>query len=97
MLRPPNQSYNRIVIFLEFVLTEEGEKFLNSLDQPIAVVSIAGLYRTGKSFLVNKIVPSSDSNFSSKDKKRNGFKVGTTTQSTTKGLNIWGQPICIEC
>ena len=28
--------------------------------------------------------------------KQNGFKTGSTTQSVTKGLNIWGKPIVAQ-
>jgi hypothetical protein len=34
-------------------LTEEGKNFLEKINAPISVVTIAGLYRTGKSYLVN--------------------------------------------
>jgi len=34
-------------------LTEEGKYFLQHIEGPVSVISIAGLYRTGKSFLVN--------------------------------------------
>ena len=39
-----------------FVVNEEALVALRGISNPVAVVAIAGLYRTGKSFLVNRIV-----------------------------------------
>jgi len=44
---------------------------------------VAGMYRSGKSYLANRLLKT----------KQNGFGVGATTQPVTKGLNIWGRPI----
>jgi len=44
------------------------------------------MYRTGKSYLINRLLKN----------KQNGFKIGSTTQSCTKGLNLWGRPIPAE-
>jgi hypothetical protein len=52
----------------------------------LAIISIAGMYRTGKSYLVNRLIRP----------KQGGFKIGGTTQSVTKGLNVWGKPILAE-
>ena len=41
------------------------------------------MYRTGKSYLVNRLLKT----------KQAGFRTGATCQSVTKGLNIWGRPI----
>ena len=77
---------------LELFVTNEAIKYLSSLTRPIAIITIAGLYRTGKSFLVNKLLPS---NYGTQ--QESAFKVGTTTQSMTKGLNILATPITLEC
>ena len=49
---------------------------------------MAGKYRTGKSFLLNRILL---------DKKgqTSGFGVGPTINPCTKGLWIWNKPITI--
>jgi len=40
-----------------FLLNPEAEKYLLSLeDSKIGVISIVGKYRTGKSFLVNRVL-----------------------------------------
>lgn len=41
-----------------FSLNPEAEQFLSSLDpqRKVGVISIAGKYRTGKSFLVNRVI-----------------------------------------
>lgn len=80
--------------FIEFVpkrgfsLTKEAEEFLNELhDQQLGVVTIAGKYRTGKSFFVNRILL---------DKKEGGFGVGSTIKACTKGLWMWRKTIKSE-
>ena len=54
-------------------------------NQKIAVLSITGPYRSGKSFLANLIM-----------NKMAGFKVGSTINACTKGLWVWGRPIPLE-
>lgn len=50
---------------------------------PIGVVSVAGLYRTGKSYLLNRMLLN----------RSDGFGVGPTINPCTKGLWCWGTPI----
>ena len=49
----------------------------------MGVVSVVGMYRTGKSFLLNRMILD----------RSNGFGVGPTINPCTKGLWIWGTPI----
>jgi len=44
---------------------------------------VAGLYRTGKSYLLNRMILN----------KEKGFGVGSTVNACTKGLWVWGTPI----
>ena len=44
---------------------------------------MAGLYRTGKSYLMNRVILNRSS----------GFGVGPTVNPCTKGLWIWAEPI----
>ena len=60
---------------------------LESVSSPVYIITIAGLYRTGKSFLVNKLL---------KESSATGFKTGSTTNPVTKGLYIWSKPIQIN-
>jgi hypothetical protein len=53
--------------------------------QKVSVVSIAGPYRTGKSFLANRILNQSK-----------GFDIGSTTQACTKGIWIWSKPVQVS-
>jgi len=48
----------------------------------LAVVGVAGLYRTGKSFLLNRLLGFQDA-----------FEIGPTVNPCTRGLWIWGQPV----
>ena len=54
-------------------------------DDHIGVIAVAGMYRTGKSFLLNRIILEETS--------KNGFGVGPTINPCTKGLWIWNKPI----
>nr|XP_029515293.1 guanylate-binding protein 1-like isoform X1 [Oncorhynchus nerka] len=56
-------------------------KYLMGLNQHVVVVAVVGLYRTGKSYLMNKL-----------SGKRKGFALGATIQSKTKGIWIWCVP-----
>ncbi len=49
-------------------------------EEKIGVISIVGKYRTGKSFLVNRVLL---------QQKENGFQVGPTINPCTKGLWLW--------
>ena len=63
---------------------------------PLCVLAVAGLYRTGKSFLLNRIVSSlrslSTTAMSTTATSPNmliQFPVGTTTEACTRGIWIW--------
>lgn len=62
-----------------YVLTEQAEKFLNSLsDTKLGVLTVVGKYRTGKSFFINRVLL---------NQKKSGFSVGPTINPCTK-VNI---------
>uniref|UniRef100_A0A8C3BRS8 GB1/RHD3-type G domain-containing protein n=1 Tax=Cairina moschata TaxID=8855 RepID=A0A8C3BRS8_CAIMO len=54
---------------------------LRGIGQPVVVVAIAGRYRTGKSFLMNRLA-----------QQRSGFPLGHTVQAHTKGIWMWCLP-----
>ncbi|XP_052586693.1 guanylate-binding protein 5-like [Peromyscus californicus insignis] len=65
----------------QLVANQEALKVLSAITQPVVVVAIVGLYRTGKSYLMNKLAG-----------KEKGFSVGSTVQSHTKGIWMWCVP-----
>ncbi|XP_021517128.1 guanylate-binding protein 2 [Meriones unguiculatus] len=65
----------------QLVVNQEALKILKAIKQPVVVVAIVGLYRTGKSYLMNKLAG-----------KKTGFSLGSTVQSHTKGIWMWCVP-----
>lgn len=63
----------------------EAKDILRRLQGRVAVVGIAGLYRTGKSFLLNRLLSRQD-----------GFEIGPTVNACTKGLWMWDTPVQLE-
>lgn len=68
-------------------VVEEGLQFLRDIKGPIAPVVVIGPYRSGKSFTLNQLINSSCSE---------GFGVGHTRETQTKGVWLWGQAIKLE-
>eukprot|EP00347_Sterkiella_histriomuscorum_P019605 403340994 len=68
----------------KFEVTSEAMILLESIPRnfKVSVVAIAGPYRTGKSFLANRLLNQSQ-----------GFQIGSTTQACTKGIWIWDKPV----
>lgn len=66
-----------------FQVSTEALDFLRSVKKPIAVISIAGAYRSGKSFLMNRLLLN----------RFSGFQTAPTIQACTKGLWVWNQPL----
>lgn len=62
---------------------EEGLAFIRALSGPVIPVVVIGPYRSGKSFLLNQLLHV-DCN--------QGFEVGHTRSTQTKGIWVWGQP-----
>lgn len=71
-----------------FNITDEAIEFLNSITGKIAVIAVVGKYRTGKSFLLNRIILDY--------KGKGGFGVGPTINPCTKGLWIWSEGVEIQ-
>jgi Guanylate-binding protein, N-terminal domain len=66
---------------VEFVFHEEAIHFLKTVKNHIGVVSVAGHYRTGKSYLLNRVLLN----------RERGFGVGPTINPCTRGLWIWSK------
>uniref|UniRef100_A0A8C9ETM7 GB1/RHD3-type G domain-containing protein n=1 Tax=Pavo cristatus TaxID=9049 RepID=A0A8C9ETM7_PAVCR len=62
-------------------LEPEALAVLRGITQPVVVVAIAGPYRTGKSFLMNRLA-----------ERRTGFPLGPTVRAETKGIWMWCLP-----
>ncbi|KAG8519471.1 Guanylate-binding protein 1, partial [Galemys pyrenaicus] len=65
----------------QLVVNPKALGILSAVTQPVVVVAIVGLYRTGKSYLMNKLAG-----------KKRGFSLGSTVQSYTKGIWMWCVP-----
>ena len=60
------------------VVDARAKEALAKVDKPVVVVSVVGMYRTGKSFLLNRLMNRTD-----------GFPLGATVEAKTKGIWIW--------
>jgi polynucleotide 5'-kinase involved in rRNA processing len=58
----------------EFEINEETREYLKKLSGPIGVLSVAGMYRSGKSYLLNRVLLN----------RSRGFDVGHTINACTK-------------
>ncbi|XP_057628163.1 guanylate-binding protein 6-like [Chionomys nivalis] len=62
-------------------VNQKALEILDKISQPVVVVAIVGLYRTGKSYLMNRLAG-----------QNHGFPLGSTVQSETKGIWMWCVP-----
>lgn len=62
---------------------------MRGLSGNLAVVSSAGTYHNGKSFLLDALIGDS----SSSEKLGDFFPIGGTSEATTMGLWAWGLPV----
>ena len=87
---------------LEFSLNPRACELLEAnFAGPIKAVSVVGLYRTGKSFLLNQLIgagPESEGGNQFKrpkspQKPLSRFQTCDTVNSCTKGLWMWSEPV----
>ena len=79
---------------LPFIIYENGKFIISNQSRlllkqkqfkNIGLISLVGKYRTGKSFLINRVILN--------NKSKSGFSVGPTFKPCTKGIWIWSEPI----
>eukprot|EP00164_Ancoracysta_twista_P004181 GFYU01005624.1.p1 GENE.GFYU01005624.1~~GFYU01005624.1.p1 ORF type:complete len:729 (-),score=214.39 GFYU01005624.1:18-2204(-) len=63
-------------------ITDEAIDLLQSITDHVAVVSLVGMNKTGKSYLLNRILGYT-----------HGFPIGSSTQPCTHGIWLWGTPV----
>ena len=64
------------------VVNEAAVKILKEITNPICVIAVAGPCRSGKSYLLNQLLPS----------KESSFELGHTMVSKTMGIWMWDTP-----
>ena len=87
---PPKSKALPLVVFEEnkFIIPTESKLLLTKLaPSKIGIISLVGKYRTGKSFLLNRVILNIQST---------GFGVGPTFKACTKGIWIWSDPLMIK-
>ena len=68
----------------KFDISPESVKIITNPEyKKIGIISLVGKYRTGKSFLLNRVLI----------KSQKGFEVGPTIKPCTKGIWLWPTPI----
>ena len=73
----------------KFIITNKAKLLLNQNKfKNIGIISLVGKYRTGKSFLLNRVLLD--------NKSKTGFNVGPTFKPCTKGIWIWSEPLMIK-
>ena len=86
--------YNEAVPFIvyengKFIITNQSKLLLSQKKiKHIGIISLVGKYRTGKSFLLNRVILN--------NRAKSGFSVGPTFKPCTKGIWIWSEPIMIK-
>jgi len=66
----------------KFIINKEAMDILQGVKNGVSVISIVGLYRSGKSYVMNRLLG-----------RQSGFAVGPTVNPCTKGIYLWGKPI----
>jgi len=72
---------------LQLEVQAEGLAALEAIQGPVAPVIVIGPYRSGKSFLLNQLLGVGCTD---------GFGVGHTRDTQTKGVWVWGEPMASQ-
>ncbi|CAG8663614.1 12892_t:CDS:2 [Dentiscutata erythropus] len=78
-------SYMRLDDEGLILLDEQALRILKEVEEPIAVITVVGSYRRGKSYFANTLLGRHD-----------GFKLGSSVDGCTKGIDIWDTPFSHE-
>eukprot|EP00826_Nyctotherus_ovalis_P014179 TRINITY_DN13925_c0_g2_i1.p1 TRINITY_DN13925_c0_g2~~TRINITY_DN13925_c0_g2_i1.p1 ORF type:complete len:340 (-),score=85.66 TRINITY_DN13925_c0_g2_i1:65-1084(-) len=68
---------------IEYTLNPACINFLKTLRPPLGIVTVVGMYRTGKSYLLNRVLLN----------RQKGFDVGSSVNACTKGLWVWSKSV----
>lgn len=68
-----------------FVVHQDAADVILAIQKPVAVVAAAGRSRTGKSYLLNRLVK--------KDSNTPGFTVASSSKAVTAGIWLWSTPL----
>ena len=80
-----NQATNK------FIISEEAKEIIcKPKYKKVGIISLVGKYRTGKSFLLNRVL------INNKNLEKKGFDVGPTIRPCTKGIWLWTTPLLIS-
>lgn len=90
----------------QFKINPEATSIIKRIPGRIVVLTIAGSYRTGKSFLLNALIAqalqrglistqttSTDETINLEKDKLSGFQVAGTVNACTKGIWMWAEPL----
>ena len=73
----------------KFIIHEQAKKIIcEKSNESIGIISLVGKYRTGKSFLLNRVILNLENN--------SGFEVAHSIKPCTKGIWLWSEPLIIE-
>ena len=73
----------------KFIIPQEARTLLSKeTSKNIGIISLVGKYRTGKSFLLNRVLLNRE--------QSPGFGVGPTIKPCTKGIWIWSHPLIVS-
>uniref|UniRef100_A0A8D2AJG8 GB1/RHD3-type G domain-containing protein n=1 Tax=Sciurus vulgaris TaxID=55149 RepID=A0A8D2AJG8_SCIVU len=65
----------------QLIVNSKALSILHKICQPVVVVAIVGMFRTGKSYLMNHLAG-----------QNHGFPLGSTVRAVTKGIWMWCVP-----
>ncbi|RGB40923.1 guanylate-binding protein [Rhizophagus diaphanus] len=65
----------------KIILNKESLEIIKNIEEPVAIISVVGSYRRGKSYFANVL-----------HGRHDGFELGSKVDSCTKGIFMWDTP-----